>query len=273
MAVVLVCAVLTAVGVAAVILWGGTPFPRPPEGHPVAVYLWYLAAGVTSGVAAGIAIAGAGGRLAMRLMAVTSPDAAQGVETEAQETVGRITAGGSAGFVLFTALFFGLATGVIYLLIRRWLPGGRLGGLVYGLLLLVLFSTRIDPLRADNRDFDIVGPSGVALAAFGALVVVHGMAVAAIAARYAAALPLIRRDVRVIARYLPLAPLLLLVPFVFAAVVGGGVFVAARSAPGLVENLRSRTATIAGRAVLGLVAALCLPGFVSAVADIAGRGP
>ena len=273
MAVVLVCAVLTAVGVAVVIRWGGTPFPRPPEGHAVAVYLWYLAAAVTGGVAAGLAIAGAGGRLAMRLMAVTSPDAAQGRLTEADETVGRITTGGSVGFVIFTALFFGLATGVIYLLIRRWLPGGRLGGLVYGLLLLVVFSTRIEPLRSDNRDFDIVGPSGVALAVFSTLVVMHGMAVAAIAARYAAALPLIRRDVRVIARYLPVLPLLSFLPFVFAAIVGGGVFVAARSAPGLVEDLRSRRATIAGRVVLGLVAAICLPGFVSAVADIAGRGP
>ena len=272
-AVVLVCAALVIVGVAAVVRWGGTPFPPPPEGHGVAVYVWYLATAVMSGVAAGITIAGAGGRLAMRLVAATSPESAQGVTTEAEETVGRITTGGSVGFVIFTALFFGLATGVLYLLIRRWLPAGRLSGLAYGLLLLVVFATRVDPLRADNRDFDIVGPSGVALAVFGALVVVHGMAVAAIAARYASALPVIGRDVRVVARYLPMAPLLLFIPFTIMAIVGGAAFVAARSAPGLVADLHSPRATVAGRVVLGLVVIVCIPGFVSAVIDIAGRGP
>lgn len=273
MAVVLVCAALVVVGVAAVLRWGGTPFPPPPDGDRVAVYLWYLATAVASGVAAGITIAGAGGRLAMRLVAATSPESAQGVETEAEQAVGRITAGGSVGFVIFTALLFGMASGVLYLLIRRWLPAGRLGGLVYGLLLLVVFATRIDPLRADNPDFDIVGPSGVALAVFGALVVVHGMAVAAIAARYATGLPLIGRSVRVLARYLPMAPLLFFVPFAIMAVVVGAVFVAVASAPGVVEDLRSPKATVVGRVVLALVAIACMPGFVSAVVDIAGRGP
>ena len=74
--------------------------------------------------------------------------------------VGRISAGGTIDVIVFAALFFGLASGVIYLLIRRWLPTGRLGGLTYGALLLVVAATRIDPLRSDNPDFDIVGPGG-----------------------------------------------------------------------------------------------------------------
>ena len=177
-------------------MWGGAPV-RQPEFDDTAGsgsvalaarrYIWYLAVAVVSGVGAGLFAAGAGGRLVMRLLAATAGDAAQGRETEAEEIVGRISTGGTVNFIVFAALVFGLATGVLYLLIRRWLPGGRLGGLVYGALLLVVLATRLEPLRADNPDFDIVGPGWVAATAFGTLVVMHGMLVAALAARYSSA--------------------------------------------------------------------------------------
>jgi len=51
--------------------------------------------------------------------------------------LGRISAGGTVEFVIFTALFLGTATGAAYLLVRRWLPAGRAGGLLYGALLLL----------------------------------------------------------------------------------------------------------------------------------------
>ena len=268
-----VCALLTLLGVVAVVRWGDHDVPSPPDGPAVAGYLWYLVVAIAGGLAAGVTIAGAGGRLVMRLLAATSPADAQGRLTEAEETVGRISASGTFGFVLFTAVFFGLATGVLYLLLRRWLPRGRLGGLLYGVLLLVVFASRIDPLRADNPDFDIVGPSGVALVAFGALVVVHGMAVAAFAGRYAETLPLMNPDPKVVAKYLPLLPLVLLLPAVVMAVVVGAVYVVLRSRPELGADFRSDRATVAGRAVLALVVLVSLPGFVSAASDIAGRGP
>ena len=96
-----------------------------------------------------------------------------------------------------------------YLLILRWLPAGRLGGLAYGLLLLVIAGTTFDPLRADNPDFDIVGPGWVAVAVFSAVVVVHGMLVAALAGRYSRVLPLPSRDR---CSLIPYAPLIVLVP-------------------------------------------------------------
>ena len=119
----------------------------------------------------------------MRLLAVTADDSAQGAETEAEQIVGEITTSGTIDLVLFNGIFFGLASGLAYVLIRRWLPAGRLGGLAFGALLLVVAATAIDPLRADNPDFDIVGPGWLVVATFGALVLLHGMAVAAIAAR------------------------------------------------------------------------------------------
>jgi hypothetical protein len=94
----------------------------------------------------------------MRLLAATASEAAQSRVTEADEVVGRVSTGGTIGFIVFTALFFGMSSGVVYLMLRRWLPRGRLGGLTYGALLLVVAATRIDPLRAGNPDFDIVGP-------------------------------------------------------------------------------------------------------------------
>jgi len=120
--VILVCAVLVLAGLAAVVRWGSLPVERPPapprpagdpaEPPPASLvarrYLWYLALAAASGAAGGILAAGAGGRLVMRLLAVTAGAGAQGRITEAEEIVGRITIDGTIGFVLFTGLFLGL---------------------------------------------------------------------------------------------------------------------------------------------------------------------
>jgi hypothetical protein len=58
----------------------------------------------------------------------------------------------------YTGLFFGLASGLVFLLVHRWLPAGWVGGLAYGVLLLVVAGTRLEPLGRDNPDFDLVGP-------------------------------------------------------------------------------------------------------------------
>src|SRR6266704_1545151 len=139
--VIVVCIALVFVGLVAVVRWGGLavePPPTPaqdapgPTGTPpvslvVRRYLWYLAVAAVSGAAAGILAAGAGGRLVMRLLAVTAGADAQGRITEAEEVVGRITVDGTLGFVVFTGLFFGTVSGAAYLLLRRWLPAGRAG--------------------------------------------------------------------------------------------------------------------------------------------------
>ena len=285
-AVVVACVILLVLGLAVAVAWGGTPYrpawPPPEPGEPapggrapgaVPVAQAFARAttiAIASGLAAGLLVAGAGGRLAMRLLAVTAGDAAQGRVTEADELVGRITIGGTVGFVVFTGLFFGIATGVLYVLVRRWLPGGRLGGAAFGGLLLVLFGTRLEPLRPDNPDFGIVGPGWVAVAAFGALVVVHGMAVAAVAARYSAVLPLPARDRRVLLRYTPLlaaapVPVVLLLGALAGVAVTGFSQVA-----GVAAVARSAAVTRAGRVALAVAAAAGLPGFVSGVAAIAG---
>jgi hypothetical protein len=68
---------------------------RPPVGLVVRRYLWYLTLAISAGVGAGILAAGAGGRLVMRLLAVTAGPDAQGRITEADQVVGRISLDGS----------------------------------------------------------------------------------------------------------------------------------------------------------------------------------
>jgi hypothetical protein len=281
MGVMLVCGLLVVIGVAAVVRWGGVDFQPPgdpPEGEEVlspgtvaSRYLWSVTVAVVSGVGSGVLIAGAGGRLAMRLLAATAGDDAQGRLTEAEEIVGRITTSGSIGFIVFTALFFGAATGALYVLIRRWLPSGRLGGLAYGLLLLIVAAPSIEPLRAENPDFGIVGPGWVAVLVFSAVVLVHGMLVSALAGRYSRALPLPSTGRRALAAYLPLlvmvpaAPVAVLIALVGVLVVG-----LSRVGP-VLRAARSRATVLGGRVVIGVVALIGLPGFLSAIIDIVGE--
>jgi hypothetical protein len=226
---------------------------------------------MVSGVAAGILAAGAGGRLVMRLLAVTAGADAQGRITEAQEIVGRITVDGTLGFVVFTGLFFGPVSGAAYLLLRRWLPAGWAGGLTYGALLLVVAGTRLDPLRPGNPDFDLVGPGWVSVLAFTALAVFHGVLVAALAGRISRALPLPGAGPRAIAAH---APLLLLLPLgsavLLVAIVGVMVALASQ-VPGVVAAWRDRRSVMVGRVAMAAVAVVALPGFASAVVDILGR--
>jgi hypothetical protein len=301
MAVVVVCVLLVLAGLAAVVRWGGLtvqppPGPAPPPDDPggqppeaeaaagapptdppppglvVRRYLWYVNLALASGFGAGLLAAGAGGRLMMRLLAVTAGPSAQGSITEAGQVVGRISVDGTIGFIVFTALFLGLASGGLYLLLRPWLPVGRMGGIAYGALLLVLAGSRLEPLRRANPDFDLVGPGWVSVAGFAALVLFHGMLVAALAARISRSVPLLGTRPAAFAAHAPLLLLAPLVPVaVIVAVVGALVVLATRS-PAVLTAWRLPTLARAGRIGLALVALLALPGFVSDMADILARG-
>ncbi|HVL92575.1 MAG TPA: hypothetical protein VM264_04450, partial [Acidimicrobiales bacterium] len=144
---------------------------------------------------------------------------------------------------------------------------------IYGALLLVVAATRIDPLRAENLDFDIVGPGWLAVVAFGALVIVHGMAVTALAARYSRTLPLPSADRRSLARHAPLALLLPAAPVLVVVAVVGALAVGLSRVEPVVAFLRSTRALVVGRWALVAVSLVALPGSVSALVDIAGSQP
>jgi hypothetical protein len=286
MAVIILCIALVLAGLVAVVRWGGlavepppTPAPDgagptdpPPVSLVVRRYLWYLTVALISGAAAGILAAGAGGRLVMRLLAVTAGADAQGQITEAEQIVGRITVDGTLGFVVFTGLFFGPVSGAAYLLLRRWLPAGRAGGLAFGALLLVVAGTRLEPLRRANPDFDLVGPGWVSVAAFTVLVVFHGTLVAALAGRLSRAVPLLAARPGAIAVHAPLLLLVLPGPSVaLVLIIVGVVVVLASRIPSVVAAVHARPLVIVGRVALAMAGLVALPGFTSAVVDISSR--
>jgi hypothetical protein len=278
MTVIWVCAVLVLAGLAVAVRWGGLAVPPAPgsgedQGWPLVArrYLWYVNVAVIAGLGAGLLIAGAGGRLAMRLLAVTAGPQVQGSLTEAHEVVGKITAGGTAGFILFTALFMGLPTGALYLLVRRWLPSGRLAGLAFGALLLVTLATRVDPLRAGNVDFDVVGPGWAAVVVFSALVLVHGMVVAGLAGWAGHHLPLLSRSPRAVAAYLPVLALVAFPPVAVLVVLVGAAVVLLSQARPVMAVWRSGRVLTAGWIALVVLLAVAIPTFTAAVADILGR--
>lgn len=249
--------------------WTSATDHTPPTPRTSALrFLWHLDVAVISGLTAGLLAAGPGGRLVMRLLAVTAGSEAQGRITEAEETVGRITVGGTIGFIVFVGLFGGLVVGALYVALRRWLPPARLGALVFAGFLLVVFATRVEPLRADNLDFDLVGPAWLALTAFAALAVFHAFVVAAVAGRLSRSLPVLSGRGRALAAYLPVLVLLLPGPFFAVVLVVAGLVILALQRPEIGAWSRSPAATTAGRVVLAGVGLVALPGFAGAVRDI-----
>ena len=157
---------------------------------------------------------------------------------------------------------------MVFALIYRWLPVGSLGGLVYGVLLLVIAAPILEPLRPDNPDFGILQPGWLAVLLFSLLILGHGMLLAAVFGWYSRRLPLRPRR-----PWLAAAPLLagvIYVPIGVVLIIGAGVtVVGAAVVPGIGRWWASRTARWVGLVVLAVLTLVALPGFVGAVSSIA----
>jgi hypothetical protein len=186
MIVIALCAALVALGAVLVVRDGAGP--PGPIGAPVRYGVVVLGASLGAGLLA----AGAGGRIAMRVLAVTSPETVAGVPTEANAIIGEITLGGTIGFVAFAGPAAGLLTAGLYALLLPVLPRGRAGGMILGAVLLVVAGSRLDPLRAENFDFALIGPDWLAVALFGALALFQGLLTVALAGRLARGAPVVR---------------------------------------------------------------------------------
>jgi hypothetical protein len=248
MAVIVTCALLFGIALIFIARWSAMDL-RPPRvvradgiapGQPSSAVvprpMWYGWVVLVAGLTAGVLGAGAGGRLVMRVLALTSPPSADGRITEARETVGEITAGGTVALFMFGGAVTGVAAAALYVLLYRWLPSGRVRGLAFGALILVAFGWWLEPLRGSNPDFDIVGPAWVAVVSFGGLALVLGMLVAAVVGRLSRAFQM-------------------------------GV------ATPPTKGWKSDRALVVGRVALVAAAIVCLPGFGLTVADIFSRSP
>lgn len=267
-------------GVLAIWRWGDLELEKPwedeedgappPPSQFFRRYLWYVTITVVAGIGSGVIMLGIGGRLVMRLLAATSSDSVQGRVTEADEIVGKITLDGTLGLVIFVGLLGGLASGALYMLIKRWLPAGNLGGLTYGAILLVLFASRVDPLRADNPDFEIVGPDWLSVVAFVGIVLAHGMLMSALVGRYSRVLPLIDRRPKTLVKYAPLLTILPAFPLLLPVAIGALIGLGGSRVEGMRRLLASSRFLLAGRVAGLILVVIALPSFGSAVAEILG---
>jgi hypothetical protein len=137
-----------------------------------------LATGSIAGFLAGMIAGGAGSRIAMRIIAIVAGSDDQGAITEFEATVGKITTAGTM-FLVLAGGFIGVAGGLIYLVLRRWVTdAGPWRGLVFGVLLFATFGSAI--IRASNPDFHLFGSASLNIAMFASIFVVFGLLVAPI---------------------------------------------------------------------------------------------
>jgi hypothetical protein len=128
-----------------------------------------------AGGAAGVLVGGIGSRIAMRIAALTAPDAAQGLTTEAGATIGRITFEGTAFLVVAVGIGSALVGTAFYLATLPWLPRRRTPrALAFGFLELVVFGTVL--LDPGNPDFTILGRPLLDVLVLASLFVLHGVA-------------------------------------------------------------------------------------------------
>lgn len=270
-----VCIALLLAGAAPAGLWRRVHFKTPSTETPLMVkevarrFIWYASLAITAGVLIGMMVIGCGGRLVMRLLAVTSGANAQGRVTEVDQIVGVISVDGTIGFVLFIGILGGVGLALLYLLVRRLLPAGVRGGALYGIALITVLGPTVDPLRRNNPDFDIVSPGWLAVATFVLLAVIFGASLAAVIARLSEWLPLPRLERKVLVRYAGPA-----VVAVFAysativlALVGAAAVAISRSKK-IIEIVRSPRYLTVGRIMLLAIVAIAAPYAVISFIDI-----
>ena len=98
------------------------------------------ASGLVGGVVAGALVGGLGSRLVMRIVGVMARSH-YGEVTHANAVVGETTLAGTLNLVA-QGVGFGIFGGILYLMVRRWVPGtGVVKGLVFGIGLLLLAGT------------------------------------------------------------------------------------------------------------------------------------
>jgi len=160
-------------GIGRLIQFGSWAWPRI---LPLGRQIWV---GALSGLIAGIIVGGIGSRVAMRISAVAGGESISGLKTENGNIVGDITLGGTLTLLVLGAML-GVFGGLLYTVVRRWLPGSQWWkGLLFGVLLLLVFGSHI--IEGDNFDFSRFGPPLLNIGLFASLFILYGLAVAPIA--------------------------------------------------------------------------------------------
>ncbi len=120
--------------------------------------------GGLAGLAAGIVFLGVVSRIAMRISAVLDPSA-EGLITESENVVGEISVGGTLGLVFFIGTFGGLMVGMVWVLIRDWLPTTLWQRIILASVVATLLGSFV-VIANENRDFRILQPAEANIAMF-----------------------------------------------------------------------------------------------------------
>src|SRR5215212_860525 len=207
-----------------------------------------LASGVSAGFVSGVLIGGVGGRLAMLLLRVTSDPSLHGLQTDDGFRIGRVSA--ETLFLLGVTAGLGMAGGIFYLVVRRWI-GER-----WRVPLMTVFFALIGGagvIRPSGVDFALLDPLPLAIALFVAIPAVYGALMTWMAERLIRDDSILRR--RSWAWVAGLAPLALAnFVGVLILIVAYALWALGRSAPGLYAAWRSRAATWLGRPALVVTA-------------------
>jgi hypothetical protein len=141
--------------------------------------------GAVAGALSGAVIGGGGGRIVMRIVYLID-DSTKGARTDFGD-VGEVTLGGTFTLLILCTIA-GTMGGLLYIGLRRWLPGrGAARGAAFGLVMM--FGPALTIFNEDSPDLQIFEPILPILAMFIALVVLYGIATSLIADRLRAERP------------------------------------------------------------------------------------
>jgi hypothetical protein len=130
------------------------------------------------GALTGAVIGGAGGRLAMLILRLTSDPSLHGRETDDGFTIGVIS--GATLFLVALTAFLGVAGALVYAATRSWVPA-RLRPWAAAVVAGAVGGAEV--IRPDGIDFTLLEPLPLAVAMFVALPVAYGAALSVLLER------------------------------------------------------------------------------------------
>ena len=140
-----------------------------------------VAASTFYGALLGLTIGGIGGRLAMRLLFLTSSETVRGLTSDDGFIIGRFRLGDTFVLLVFATLI-GILGGLIYLALRRWLPRSTMARRLSSAFLAgCLMGAFV--VHPDGIDFTALEPLWLAVALFIAIPALFGFAISALVDR------------------------------------------------------------------------------------------
>jgi hypothetical protein len=183
----------------------------------------------------------------MLVLRLTSDDSVRGVKSDDGFVIGRFSS--ETTFLVVLAALLGAIGGLVYLLVREWLPRNW-RAVAFGLLCATVIGSSI--ISPDGVDFTALSPRWLAVAMFVLIPAAYGV-VASVLVERALRVQRTRRDASRWLAILPLGLLLLSGPFALAGVVVFAAVLYANRSGRFAELWRSVGVTWVGRGAVSIV--------------------